>query len=603
MKTIQFIIGSFVFLSLVALSYQELPYEDSRKVPVWPAPESMKIGDKSLWLDEFRYNIKLASNSSKSTILKKAAERTAKFVRSHRVETFEVDFPYSPSSNQTNIKLADLIITVESLNESLYLGVDESYSLFINETVSELKAKTVYGALHGLSTFAQLVGWDGTGVSLHYAPIEIHDKPRFPWRGLMIDTSRHFLEMDTVKNIIDSISYVKMNVLHWHLTDAESISFELNSHPNLTSKGAWHKDAVYSQKQIKEILLYAKERGVRVVPEVDTPGHTYSFGKAYPEMIVNCSKFINRVVTFPRINSVPLNVTNDEIYDILRDIYHEVAELFEDEFMHIGGDEVSKGCFDEFKDYFEEWRRKNNMTTHEEMINYFRLKLTPSIVETNKKMIVWQEALDEVYDIPSNPLTQENTVVHIWQREDWKTVLNQSLNRGYQSLLSGGWYLDQQTPADKYHYLFIDTWVDFYDVEPLESVENETAASLFLGGEACQWSEAVNTWSIESTIWPRTAATAERLWSPSSRNDSSEAYHRIVRLTCYLNQRGVKSNPIRPNYCWKSEKHSLFAGGMTVAVPAWVLVIIAAVIVTLTIALIVIGIRYKKSREPYEPLN
>lgn len=603
MNPSNYILGSFVFLVLFAISFQAPAFEDSKKVPVWPAPLNMTIGNESLWLDEFRYGIKLASNSSKSTILKKAASRTEKFVRDHRVESFQIDWPYSPSSNRTDKKLPDLIVTVESLNETLYLGVDESYHLFINSSVAELKAKTVFGALHGLSTFAQLVSWDGTGVSLHYTPIEIYDKPRFPWRGLMIDTSRHFLEIDTIKNIIDSISYVKMNVLHWHLTDAESISFEITSHPNLTAKGAWHEDAIYTQKQIKEILLYAKERGIRVVPEVDTPGHTYSFGKAYPEMIVNCSEFINKVATYPRINSVPLNVTNDDIYDILKDVYQEVAELFDDDYMHIGGDEVSKACFDEFKDYFEEWRRKHNMTTHEEMINYFRLKLTPHIVETKKKMIVWQETLREVYGLPDNPLTQDNTVVHIWEREDWEDELNLSLNRGYKSLLSGGWYLDQQTPAGKYHYLYIDTWIDFYEVEPLIKVENETAASLFLGGEACQWGEAVNTWSIESTIWPRAAATAERLWSPRERNNSTEAYHRISRLTCYLNQRGVKSNPIRPNHCWKSPKKSLFAGGMKVSVPAWVLVIIATVIVTLTIALIVVSVRYRKSKQAYEPLN
>lgn len=568
MNALKYLLGSFVFLALLALSTQAPAYEDSRKVPLWPAPVSMTIGDQSLWVDEFRYNIKLASNSSKSSILKNAASRTAKFVRNHRVESIQIDWPYSLSSNKTDNKLPDLIVTVESLDESLYLGVDESYHLFINSTVAELKAKTVYGALHGLSSFAQLVHWDGTGVSLHYTPIEIYDKPRFPWRGLMIDTSRHFLEIDVIKNIIDSISYVKMNVLHWHLTDAESISFELKSHPNLTAKGIWHEEAVYTQKQIKEILVYAKERGVRVVPEVDTPGHTYSFGKAYPQMIVNCSDFINKVVTYPRINSVPLNVTNDEVYDILRDIYHEVAEIFDDKFMHIGGDEVSKGCFDEFKDYFEEWRRKHNMTTHEEMINYFRVKLTPHITETNKTMIVWQEALREVYDIPTNPLTQENTVIHIWERENWEDELNLALNRGYKSLLSGGWYLDQQTPGGKYRYLYIDTWMDFYEVEPLINVHNETAASLLLGGEACQWAEGVNSWSIESTIWPRAAATAERLWSPRERNDTSEAYHRISRLTCYLNQRGVKSNPIRPNHCWRSQRHSLFAGGMTVPVPA-----------------------------------
>lgn len=499
-----------------------------------------------------------------------------------------------------------MVVTVHNLDENLYLGVNESYSLWINETDLKLEAETIYGALNGLKTFAQLVQWHKEGLIIPFTPIVVHDKPRFPWRGLMVDTSRHFLPVSVLENLIDSISYVKLNVFHWHLTDAESISLELKSHPELTKKGAWHPDVYYSHDDIKHILTYAKERGIRVVPEVDTPGHTYSFGKAYPEMIVNCSKAINgttRYNRYPGINNVALNVTNEDIYPILKDVYQEVATIFDDEYMHIGGDEVYEKCYNEFRDYFEEWRRKNNIPDHKAMINYFRLKLTPSIVESKKKMVVWQEALDEVYGIPTNPLTNENTVVHVWKKEGWQNAVKQSLERGYKTILSGGWYLDQFRPGDRDHYLFIDTWEDFYSVEPLEGIDNEELEKLFLGGEVCQWGEAVNSWSIESTIWPRAASTAERLWSTRHTTDEDKAYHRLTRLTCYLNRNGVRSNPIRPNFCYPIAKKSLYAGGLTLSVPAWAAVIVLATVVSLAIALGVMIRKYKNRTTTYDTLD
>lgn len=525
-----------------------------------------------------------------------------------------VDYPAMPAKPEAPLsaRLKYLDVTVSTKVSTLAYGVDESYNLQVTTSKATLQANTIFGALRGLETFAQLVTWNGTVMLVPYTPITVTDAPAWQWRGMLIDTSRHFQSVSNLEQIIDSMAYAKLNVFHWHLTDAESFPISLPSAPEFASKGAWNSKAVYTQKDVKHIINYAAYRGIRVIPEIDTPGHTYSFGKSHPEMITDCSNVISRSAGYPGINNVPLNLTNSDIYPLLDKIYGDVSSMFSDDYVHIGGDEVNPRCWDEFP-AIKQWMGEHGMdnTTYLPLIRDFRLKLTPMLTSRNKKMVLWQEALEEMLPLGAqNPLSPSNTIVHVWKNAEYQDAIKTSLKHGYPTLLSAGWYLDQQIPkpnaytdddeefifANATHYLDIDTWKDMYLIDPISTLGlNETERALFLGGEIAQWGEAVMGIGILTNIWPRAAAGAERLWVGSthlSASDVDAAYHRLIRYQCYLYQRGVPASGLRPSYCTSDVfDPPRVAGGLTIKMPVWALIILLAAMVALIVVSIVLGVK------------
>lgn len=536
-----------------------------------------------------------------------------------------IDYPAMPEKPVAplSMQLRSLDVTVTSHVTQLELGVDEGYSLHVNEKKATLEAATIFGALRGLETFTQLVQWNGTVMLVPYTPIDITDAPGWPWRGMLIDTSRHYQTIKNLEAILDAMSYAKYNVFHWHLTDAESFPIVLPSAPEFSEKGAYNSKATYTKKDIAYITKYALYRGIRVVPEIDTPGHTFSFGKAHPEMIVNCAKVITRKA-YPGINNVALNLTNPAIYPLLQKIYGDVADLFPDSYLHAGGDEVNPACFDEFPEILA-WmgaHGMDNTSTTEgnkyvPLLRDFRLHLIPMIVNKGKKMVLWQEAYEEMLILgPANPLSPSNTIVHVWKNEDWQNTLNTSIQNGYPSLLSSGWYLDQQIPnpaapvptynnkpqyyyANQTHYLAIDTWLDMYALDPLANLNlTDAQRPLFLGGEAAQWAEAITGIGILTNIWPRAAVVADRLWAGDGYLDPNAAYHRLIRFQCYLYQRGVPTAGVRPNYCFSAVLNPPYvAGGHILALPVWGLVIMIAAIVVLALVAATLGYKLYKANQ------
>lgn len=543
-----------------------------------------------------------------------------------------VDYPYSPvkPSAALSSRLSALDVTVTSRETGLSLGVSEKYALNITEAGATLVADTIFGALRGLETFTQLVQWNGTVMLVPFVPIEITDAPAWPWRGMLIDTARHYQTVDSIEKIIDSMAIAKLNVFHWHLTDAESFPIKLPSAPEFAEKGAWNSKATYDEKDVARVIKYGLYRGVRVMPEIDTPGHTYSFGKSHPEMIVNCSKFIQASKMYPGINNVALNLTNPDIYDLLYLVYGDIANLFSDDYMHVGGDEVRTRCFDEFN--MLEWMGNHGMdnSSYLPILREFRIKISEFINSKEKKMVLWQEAIEEMLELgPANPLSPSNSIAHVWINDDYRASVKTMLKAGYPTLLSAGWYLDQQLPrpgsyvpgtdeslvyANATHYLDIDTWQDMYLLDPINGLGlTDAEKANFLGGEVAQWAEAVMGEGILTNIWPRAASGAERLWrgaDPKS-YDLAAAYHRLIRFQCYLYQRGVPASGLRPSYCTSAVFNPPYvAGGRTIAMPIWGIVILAAVIAIFLLSTVVFGVKFynaskalKASKAPYLAIN
>src|ERR1035437_6038129 len=212
---------------------------------------------------------------------------------------------------------------------------DESYTLNVDAAGAKLEAPTPLGAMHGLQTLLQLAEWGPKGWDI--PAVAVQDTPRFPWRGLMIDVSRHFMPLDQLERQMDAMAAVKLNVLHLHLSDAQGFRVESKKAPKLQELGS--EGMYYTQEQIREMVGYARERGIRIVPEFDVPGHSTCWTVAYPELASDTPS--------PRLvrndtdkQQPPLDPTNEKVYKLLDEVFGEMARLFPDAYFHIGGDEV-----------------------------------------------------------------------------------------------------------------------------------------------------------------------------------------------------------------------------------------------------------------------
>jgi hexosaminidase len=398
----------------------------------------------------------------------------------------------------------------------LVLGEDESYTLTVTPQQIMLSSETDLGALRGLVTLQQLVAADDDG---YYVPaLTITDKPRFPWRGILLDVSRHFLSVDVVKKQLDLLALVKMNVLHLHLTDDQGFRIESKTYPKLHEMGS--DGLFYTQATMRDIIQYADERGIRIVPEFDLPGHSTSWYIGYPEFSSGTGATFGGPYQIDRKwgrNSPVMNPIKEEVYQFLDVFFKEMSELFPDEYLHIGGDE-NNGVQWAVNPDIQAFMKANALPNKEAMQNYFNKRLQAILNKHGKKVMGWDEIFVE--GVPKTIMIQS------WQG---KEALYKAARQGYSTILSHGYYIDLNQSTD-FHYLN----------EPLpDSVKlSADERKLIYGGEACMWSEWVVAGNVDSRIWPRTAAIAERLWSAASVRDVEDMYRRLDYIGAWLEQLG-----------------------------------------------------------------
>lgn len=280
-------------------------------------------------------------------------------------------------------------------------GIDESYTMTVGEVMTTIHAKTIWGAMWALQTLSQLVVYNGNGYSIPSIPIEVIDAPRFPWRGLLVDTARHFLDIKTLKRQIDALAASKMNVFHWHAVDAESFPVELSSEP-LLSQGAYAPSARYSKAQMQDIISYAKARGVRTVIEIDVPGHAASWATGMPDLTVKCPAYSKN------INNIPLNPTLDKTWQVVTNVFNELTSLFPDQYIHTGGDEVVTGCFTNDPSVLS-WMNSHGMSSGTQLWNYFEQKLSGIVKATSKKHLVWEDVFNAGISMDA-----KETLIEVW---------------------------------------------------------------------------------------------------------------------------------------------------------------------------------------------
>ena len=393
------------------------------------------------------------------------------------------------------------------------LGEDESYHLEITANHVLLSAPNPLGVLHGLQTFMQLVRTTPQGFSVPVVTID--DQPRFPWRGLMIDVGRHFQPIPVIERNLNAMEAVKLNVFHWHLSDDQGFRAESLKFPLLQEKGS--DGLYYTQAQMREVIEYARDRGIRVVPEFDMPCHTTAWFVGYPQLASGKGPY-HIARKFGVLNAA-MNPTQDSTYDFLDTFIGEMTALFPDQYFHIGGDECN-GKEWNANPRIQAFMHAHGLHDNAALQAYFTGRVQKLVAAHNKIMEGWDEVLQ--------PNTPKDVLIQSWRGQ---TALAEAARQGNRGILSTGYYIDLNQPASE-HYLIDPLGGDAASLTPEQKAR-------ILGGEATMWSEYVTPENIDSRIWPRTAAIAERYWSPQDVTDVPSMYARMAIVSQKLENYGL----------------------------------------------------------------
>jgi hexosaminidase len=389
---------------------------------------------------------------------------------------------------------------------------DESYLLLVGSTRIVLDAPTELGVLRGLETLLQLLASDDKG--FYFPCLQIADRPRFTWRGLLIDAGRHFMPVDVIKRNLDGMAEVKLNVLHWHLSEDQGFRIESKIFPKLHELGS--DGFYYTQDQVRDVIAYAADRGIRVMPEFDIPGHSTSWFVGYPELASAPGPY--RIERRFGVMEPSFNPVDERVYAFFDAFFGEMAALFPDPYIHIGGDENEGKAWDA-NPAVRAFKKDRGLADNHALQAYFNGRILEILSAHGKKMIGWDEILQP--DLP------RDIVIQSWRGRD---ALVKAAKLGYAGILSNGFYIDLCQPAS-FHYA--------NDPLPDDAGLSESERKLVLGGEATMWSELVSPETVDSRIWPRTAAIAERLWSPASVRDVEDMYRRLDAVSLRLEECGL----------------------------------------------------------------
>jgi len=430
-----------------------------------------------------------------------------------------------------------LDVCAEDTSAPLAFETVEAYHLSIVESsdgtwVAQLHAPTHVGVHRGLETFAQLISFDparGAYGVKGGVPLEVNDAPFFAHRGLLLDCVRHYLPMATIYRTLDAMAMTKMNVFHWHLTDSESLPAESLAKPEMW-RAAWSKWEVYTAEDIEDVISYAEARAIRVVPEIDVPGHSKAWASVFPNL-------------FPK-NGCPtkwwaMDPSSNETFPVLEEVLRDFARRFPGDLFHLGGDEVGVSVWNDIRwdcwySLNRTWMAEKRFTSFEEVFGHFMDVAAKIVRAEGKRPVVWDETWRNTPKVP------KGAIVQIW--EDPKFT-PEAIRDGHDVIFSptGAWYLDD---------LEI-TWEKMYVLDPLNGVPKADAAKL-LGGETALWTEMIDASTVDSMLWPRTAAVAERLWQgspPGALRDRADRVlqqtrQRLARFRCRLLERGVGASPL-----------------------------------------------------------
>ena len=476
------------------------------------------------------HRIRIQWKGYKDELLERAAGR---FVANLNRRT-GVDFVQDDSIDEAPVIIA--IDCAAADPKFLTTSANENYEVKVSDTGVEIHAPGPTGVLRALATLLQLVEPPSKGFALREAYIE--DRPRFAWRGIMIDVSRHFMPAALVEHELDAMELVKLNVLHLHLTDSESFSIESKVYPLVSKKGGLD-GRYYTQDEVRSIVAYARDRGIRVVPEIEMPGHMKSWLQGYPELASGPGPF--HLGSDYAGGDAALNPADERVYKFMDNLIGEIAGLFPDAYFHIGGDEVIGKQWARNAD-IQKLMKARGFKTKGQLQAYFTGRVNDIVRRHGKIMIGWDEVLDG--DAP------RSMAIEAWRSSRMTAI---SVKAGHATIVATPYYLDLMLPAgmhyandpldtnawgiteeqfkasDKLGGLLTPAFVLRGDF-PLSPAERQ----LVLGGEAQMWSEITTPEMLDAGLWPRCAAIAERFWSPRENQNADDMYRRLYSIDALL---------------------------------------------------------------------
>jgi hexosaminidase len=493
--------------------------KQNAEIDVMPYPQTLQTGSGKLRITS-QFVISL-SGAAKDGTLEAATNRLLKRLNKRTLVYFE---PESVALNQLNGNATLTIQVKEKAAPST--GADESYKLSIDATKASLISNNTIGALRGMETLLQLVNADSAGY--YFPEVQISDAPRFRWRGMMVDVARHFLPMDVLKRNIDAMAVVKLNVLHLHLSDDEGFRVESKVFPKLHQLGS--KGQYYTQTELKDLINYAAARGITVYPEFDLPGHSTSWFAGYPELASAPGPYKpthrysikpgtpnSEAVKIIFQSATPtLNPTKEAVYQFLDKFIAEMTTIFPSPYLHIGADE-NNGAAWKNNTQIVQFMNEKGIKDVQELQAYFVKRMHTILKKHGRTTVAWEEAY--------NATLPKDVIVQVWGALGSKHPPAMEIaEKGNPVLVSKGFYLDYFYPA-YFHYTNPNI--------------PATSNSNLLGGEAALWAELVDENTFEGRAWPRTAAIAERLWSPESVKDVDDMYRRLFTLSSQLEAEGL----------------------------------------------------------------
>ncbi|XP_059633721.1 beta-hexosaminidase 2-like [Cornus florida] len=563
-KNMFFLSLSILFLSLLSSPTSSIATVQS-PINVWPKPRTFSWPKPQATALSPQFTI----SSPNHPYLSPAVNRYLRLVLTeHHVPLV------NPAVNSTSsTPLQTLFLTVTDLTAPLHHGVNESYTLEIPAVGSSanLTAETVWGAMRGLETFSQLVWGDPARVA---SGLFVWDSPIFEHRGLMLDTSRNYYGVGDLMRLIGAMSANKVNVFHWHVTDSHSFPLVLPSEPDLAAKGSYGAGMQYSTEDVKKIVEFGLEHGVRVMPEIDMPGHTGSWAEAYPEIVICANMFWWPSGTeWPdRLASEPgtghLNPLEPKTYEVIKNVIRDATTMFPEPFYHAGSDEIIPGCW-KADPAVQDFLSRNG--TLSQLLEMFINSTLPYIVSLNRTVVYWEDVLlDATVKVNPTLLPPESTILQTWNNGPNNT--KRIVSSGYRAIVSSSdfYYLDcghgdfvgnnseynqppgtDQGNGGSWCGPF-KHWQTIYNYDITFGLTEEEA-KLVLGGEVALWSEQADSTVLDPRIWPRTSAMAEALWSG---NRDETGMKRFAEATDRLNEwryrmvtRGVGAEPIQPLWC------------------------------------------------------
>jgi hexosaminidase len=521
---------------------------------IWPQPATLETGSTALTLSkDFRISVDV-NHAPKD--LTDAVQRTKRYLKSDKLERL---VPDRGASNKTMVdhakKLSSLKLVLEGgkaasiASEAIKpIGErSEGYSLEIPENGGEatLSANSTLGLFRGLATFEQI--WydlDGHTYTLE-APFNIVDAPAYPYRGLMLDTARNYYPVEDLKRTLDAMSWVKMNTFHWHVVDSQSFPLVIPGYEGLSEQAAYSKSSVYTPKVVKDLVAYANARGIDVIAEIDTPGHTSAISKVYPDHIA-CPEASPWATYAAEPPAGQLRVASAATVNFTSELLTAASELFTSSYFSTGGDEVNAKCYEDDQETQDELTKQG--INIEQALDSFTQATHAALQKAGKTPVVWEEMA-----ITHNVTLSNDTLIFVWISAENAAAV---ADKGYRIIHASNdyFYLDCGAGAWVGDFSTGNSWCDpfkswqkAYTFDPKANLTAEQG-ELVIGGQHLLWAEQSGPENLDSIVWPRTASSAEVFWSGEG-GDVQAALARLHDVSFRFRQRGVKTISLQPMYC------------------------------------------------------